>query len=807
MLGLWSMAGQRAGHCRACLRVTRTAQATARTTTRRAAGATSEPGRQKVQPSDAFTACYTAIMATAAAVDAGRKHHRRRELDRRIAEAKSDLARMLEESNSQDLAAILESPYPDVSCTHQPRELDILDDLCQLQRPELEKLAVQTQARSRMLRDLRARIGIKLDPEIHWQSPLTLHQCEEIMAKEDRDPDQAHREPRNDEEFTKMTEMITDLVDRLMAEAYWETELEAPGTHPSYNSPDSASTMIRMLRSDGYPNYSHAHVNPAEAVEHRARLNEVNTRILSGWAAPFRERLVAKICYNFLVCPVPPNMQNYNALILGFSLLGEHALAQAVVDSFLHLSCMKPTEATYLCLIHHYRLRKDLVGFHSILRRCFGHDARGIGLTRRTADSVARDPNLQAWARTADVALVNNHYVVERAPLTQNVAEALMEALIDFHQLRDAAKLLILQLQQGWTLNHDLARRLFGACLTLIDTEAIKVIIRGLLDHIDKASSLLLGPQGLGPKLVRQLRYMLNIWQVTTVHIPDRSYDDEPSFSSSPAEPDHAVIKRREENLNHLVRAIWIRETYHHSSMMCWWMRRARRRLDDVDVPLEDRLDHARVVIDIAANRPVRKLDKTRQMQRIAGMAWLITSMVRTENMISYGVRAITDYLAMGVPRKLRSPAWRDGDIPLEKRIRRVLPYLTPGTRAYEYAQCFRRAQAIEWEFEDAVFEALEDAHAVKLEEMRNDTGNIQFQAIVHFLHEYLSNFEARHAHDYWATAAKATTDDTQMAKDADTERERSSDPFVKLLEAIPKPSFLKRKRRLPRGAVGEQGW
>ncbi len=56
-----------------------------------------------------FTACYTAIMATAAVLDAGQKDKRRQELDRQIDEAKSDLANLMEQSSAQDFARVLRS--------------------------------------------------------------------------------------------------------------------------------------------------------------------------------------------------------------------------------------------------------------------------------------------------------------------------------------------------------------------------------------------------------------------------------------------------------------------------------------------------------------------------------------------------------------------------------------------------------------------------------------------------------------------------------------------------------------------------
>lgn len=315
MLGLWSMAAQlRACHCRACLRATRTA---ARQVTTSATGTASNPRRRKVLASDVFTACYSAIMATAAVIDAGRKDRRRRELDRKIAEAKSSLACLLEESAGRDLAKLTESPYPDVPYSRPLEKADVLNDICKLDADFLRDLQQKRKDRLIAAQHVRTMLGLSWNPTLPETRKTTLAKCEEvIMAEKGRNLDR--REPQTETHMAKITDMITDLVDRLMAEAWWSSEIEAPGSHPALNSPDSAATMIRMLRSDGYPSYAHPDLDPAATIEQRERLNDVNVSILSDWVPPLRERYAAKICYNILVCGVPPRNSELQHVDPGF---------------------------------------------------------------------------------------------------------------------------------------------------------------------------------------------------------------------------------------------------------------------------------------------------------------------------------------------------------------------------------------------------------------------------------------------------------------------------------------------------------
>ncbi|KAL2020113.1 hypothetical protein VTK56DRAFT_8718 [Thermocarpiscus australiensis] len=769
MLGLWFMAAQlRACHCRACLRATRIAARRPTTST------ANHGGRRKVLASDVFTACYTAIMATAAVIDAARKDRRRRELDREIAEARSSLARLLEESYAPDLARSITAPYHDASDGRPLEKSDVLRSICSLRLEDLREIELSYEYRDRAVRQLRTGLGIR-----DWVSKVpvatsSLAKCQEILAYEDEHPGVVqHRETRTDLHFARTNEMINDLVDLLQTRAYEQSELEFPGSHPSLDSPDSARTQIRLLRSDGYPSYTHPEADSEEAFQARARLNEVNLEILAGWWPYHRERSVAQICYNLLVCSVPPAIHNFNALILGFAQLGEHSLAQAVVDSFLYKSHLRPTEGTFLCLLHHYRLKRDIVGFGLLLRRLFGHDNRGIGLRRRTADEVAQIRRISEWAATANVNEVDGYYV-ECAELNQNLAEAIMEGLIDFGMLCDAAKLLAICLQEKWAVSREILKRLFHACISSLDGAAVKVLIQGFLDNIGQLSAMLLGPDPISPSMVRQLRHLLNIFRARRLPVDDGS--QLPANTTGPSS---------EPRLAHLATAIWIRETWNTNLILNARLKRVQAAFSE-ERPLSARLDLAEYVLRHDAKRPVRKLADAEQIQRVAKLDWLVAEYVATTKTIRATEREIYDALATQTLRQ-ELQTWQQFNpgAPIEEGIDMAIRNGTSGAMQQQVAArsqeidmhhqlvaCYARSQGIDMQLKAALREVLPPPP--------KDTDDVSVWKLFTVLERHLKALQDRweEAEDRWEEAEPAAP----------------TDPFSILLESLTKPriSILK---------------
>ena len=319
-----------------------------------------------------------------------------------------------------------------------------------------------------------------------------LQDIQVAIATEECNRKLQQREPVNGVQFSRVHTMIEDLVERLLQEAYRVTKFEYPGVHlapPS--SIDSAAAAIRLLKSDGYPRYDHPALDGVDAVDSRYQLNAVIRTVLGGWDHPRRQQHVAKICYNLLVCPVAPGIHNYNTLIFGLTRLGEHDLAAVVVDSFLLRSHLKPTRATVLCLLHHYRLKGDVVGFYNLIRRLLGHDTRGIGLGRRMLDEIHSNNNSPAWVRTADVG-IRAGYINQRAFMGPQELTAMLAGLVDLGQLRDAAKVVVVLLQEQYEMNMRIFSQLVKRITATVDYAAARLLLEGFVRNASETTNLLL---------------------------------------------------------------------------------------------------------------------------------------------------------------------------------------------------------------------------------------------------------------------------------------------------------------------------
>jgi hypothetical protein len=341
--------------------------------------------------------------------------------------------------------------------------------------------------------------------------------------------------------------------------------------------------------------------------------------------------------------------------------------------------------------------------------------------------------------------MVKDHYV-ERAPFTQNLAEAMIEGFIDFDMCKDAAKLFTVCLSEGWTVNRDLMWRLFHSCLTLSDTAASKMIVRGLLDHIDQASLLLLGPEGISPALVRQMRHLLNVWQAASLS------RDESRRSGDGGDDIFQTTTRQLERskLTHLTTAIWIQEQMHHARVMRWWLRRVRHQLSDTRMPLAQRLDRANHVLDLAISFPQRKMAKSDLVRRVSKMDWLATQAVVSRLRIQNAAAVIARVAVRETPRALRAPGVHSFDptVPAAVRLGRALPFVTPGTAERAAALCFERSRRIDQELRVALLDAMPQTLARALWETRSASGDVPLGRIHAYFSQYLAGLRSRIAWD-----------------------------------------------------------
>ncbi|KAK4181149.1 hypothetical protein QBC36DRAFT_318732 [Triangularia setosa] len=766
MISLWSMAARLQGcHCQACHRAANTiARQSPMTRAMPLMTSAQTHGRRKVLASDVFTACYTAIMATAAVFDAGQKDRRRRELDQKIEETKQSLAALAEANgHSLEMGQASETPEPSLdliaeatqqlssssvsentveSPPQQPRQAGRRRRPIPRPQPEQKKPPRPPQTLRYVLnRICKTRVVTPYQKSVKLRRPATgfatLSTLSEAMAEEEAMMKPLTPEPETEAARIKTVAMVNSLVDRLIQVAYWKTEKEAPGTHPALNSPDSAQTMVKMLRSDGNPGYKDPFLDAEDAAAQRARLNEANMKVISQFNPWRRERFVAKICFNILTCDVSPSIQNYNNLIWGFTNLGEHDLAQAVVDSFLNVSRFRPTQATLLCLLYHYRASHDMVGFYTILRRFFGHDSRGMRLRRRVAVThYKRDRqqgiNRLGWAVEGDVARIRGYYI-QRVPLSQPIMEAIIEGLLDFERTLDAVMLLQACLNESWTPNADLFKRLCEIIVAHGDWVSAKALILGHLAKLNQTTFLFLGSEnGKRPALLnsssaRQLRRVLTMTRTLWIHNRETYW----------LQPD----QRR---LGHLETALWIQEVQSNLHFERYTTRRLQSILCSGQPLTADRIDLASSIVNNIAKRHRSEAEYLIRLETRETISAIKRQCALTKQWREQAEHGICEWLArrfrFGALR--RTEGYLNPAIPFTKRFREALRFATPGTAEYEIAGIFKEAQELEQEMKITLARALPPRYIEELKLRLTQSGDMHWDNLAWTFTRYLCDFQ-----------------------------------------------------------------
>ncbi|CCC07222.1 hypothetical protein SMACR_06260 [Sordaria macrospora] len=754
MQGIWSTVAQFRGcRCHSCLpapnsfnnfQAVRQAQSSARSAARQRT--------RKALGSNVATACYTALAATAVVVDTENKEQRRRELNRKINEAKKNLARLMtDDAADGDLLRLVGSVptarRPEPFRTRSQPTIDALESICDYHVDSVRSLASSATEKRAAVLKLRDSLGMS------WRDPRKdfcmgregLVSCDKTIAAEEAAAEtlDQDREPRNERQMEKQIDMVTDLVDDLMEAAYRASEMQGIKSYLPKDHPESAWSITRMLEKDGYPRFHHAHYDQAMTLQARRRFNQVTCNILADWKGPrSRDKYVAKICHNLLINTVPPGIHNYNMLIAGFTQIGEHVLAGAVVDNFLNKSRLRPTQGTILCLIHHYRCSRDAEGFHMLLRRLIGRDPRGLNMRSKSISDVYEDRGLMRWALESNVALANGRTVVERANLEQPVMEAIIEALIDFRRIGHAAKVFVACLDQRWTINADLFDQLLHAICNTVDDLATRVLVDGLLSHVGAITTMILSRSFLSLKTVRKLRAVLQIrYARSTESLYDNSALEAPTSASY-------LLPKGNDRLDRIANSIWFREAVQAVFQLRLTLPKVEHLLlAQPDEHLEQKLDRAITNLNLISPsnpRAVEREERAKALQRLAKLDWLTEQVEATEKAIKATTEEMMNILAVTVPRDVRPlTLWRQ-PVSLEKRLKYDREMRTSNTALNAVAACFAWKEELDDQLADMLMEALPAQTAAEVRQGARETATVPH--LMALTKEHLKKFQKKPA-------------------------------------------------------------
>lgn len=784
MQTIWSRAAQAPGHH--CPSSLRPAQILARRTA-------TTPTRRKATASDVFTACYSAIMASAAVIDAARRDKRRKEIDKEIEEARDGLARFLELSRVEDPVQTPETELKvSVNVSATPGIHAALMSICERDNLMLRK-AGRTQTRksyiSRLRRDLYSfpeqewvstlRRTPGFPPEEEWwrTPPNRMDEVEKNMLVEESSPNfaQLQREPVNEIQLSRSAEMINQLVDQLLAGTYTvgDGELRTPDLI------ESAWNAVRMLRSDGYPDYRFPGVDAVSTAAARADLNTVNRNILRDWGAVWsrfaeyrdnlelfpsdkamarhfparqamyqrrREYFIGKICHNLLIAETVPGIQNYNALLTGFAKIGEVRLAQAVVDSFLFHSRMKPTPMTLAAILHHYRLKNDLSGFYSIIRRLTGEDYRGIGLRTKTAKDVRHDARLFNWARRADI-VVNDGFVTERATIDEPLLEALFDGLIDFDQIRQAATLLAECLREGLDISATYIHRIVALCVYHLDKGAALKLLPIFIHNVAEVTSMITSSP---TSKVETL--LIDVYKL--VYICEDNADRRLALSLKEAQETRVDVDWSY-RLQSFKNSMWLAFALARVKSIEKWTRQCHTILTSGNLNLS-RLNylHGRLSYltryDDRVNQAIRRFKSLVRIERLSVICRVFESKVLSyENQLLY-------ILVDKIPKGLLSVEMFDADIPLADRLRMIKEIVKEHKWLLAARDCVVRSAKLEEELKWTLLYAMPRADGVKMGKVGR---NLELDEVIEMCKHYISQLKGNSDKDCFARAERLEND------------------------------------------------
>ncbi|CAK7273460.1 hypothetical protein SEPCBS119000_005669 [Sporothrix epigloea] len=528
-----------------------------------ASGKSLRRARRKTGTSTVFLAGYATIIATVAAANADRKVRYREDMGRRLDEAREDLARALHDPApleynltiglppssvpSSTLDGTQKAPAPTVTntpmTTSPNKVIEAIKAIC-VPPAQLRTHAAQARQREAYLTWLHAQFGLKRrwwtkrpEPDAGLESLAEGMMQEELTSQETLLEGQ--REPRLAAQFTRLTEATNRLVDSLVEEGHRIGSLGDPAVQKaSMEGLSSPWHAMKLLRSEGYPNFRLPDLDPVATTTARLEANVAAKNIFENWSqariwgrprpstidiAMRRKAVspevwnakevkfwVAKLCYNMLVSSAPPGIHNYNILMLGFISVGQHTLARIVADSLLYDTRMLPTQQTLVCLLHQARAQGDLVAFHRVLRRLAALDQNGIRIRRRAIPDIIRSRADRDWARANDVN-ISKGYVVQRAVVDGPITEAIITGLLSLDQVRHAAVVFAAHLDSCSKMDTRTLNSILNPVLDAVDIPAARALLRGFAQNASIITDMLMSDSRSARKLSMRIKLLLAI--------------------------------------------------------------------------------------------------------------------------------------------------------------------------------------------------------------------------------------------------------------------------------------------------------
>lgn len=498
---LWSRTAQQC-RCRGCIQAASSI------------GRPTVPRPRKITAGDVFTACYSAIFATATIADTVVKKKRRDNWDQAIQEVKEQI-QVSEPSNSHQHD--LDQPSADSVRSTVPHGSKV-----QLQRSE------ESSERQQMLSEWPAWKWKTFLKESMWNTDHrhcrygklqyfsrqaeggsdSEHSQERAFGRQaelsssTRQPRAPQRTERSDHEsdigpkrlnrnrLAKVEIAVRELVDRLLEtlgrqrETYglspetehllYEIQLLRAGTkqYPQF----IASRNLISVHSEGQANATASALDDA--------LTTIRNSARSSKQAS--DTMLAKICYNLLISSVPCTNQTMNILLEIF-FAKEMVAATNVICSVLldTKGFFKPSMKTITLLLAHHVTTNNVSGYESILKLMRGVGGSLVSCRQNVSTNAA-----SLSSGKFNYARSDNCYH-QKMPRNSAVFDALVITSVHFGKIRHAARQYVAALREGYSISIEALKQLIQGCVDSMDDIAAFQVLRATVLQTDDMSTFL----------------------------------------------------------------------------------------------------------------------------------------------------------------------------------------------------------------------------------------------------------------------------------------------------------------------------
>ncbi|RDW66061.1 hypothetical protein BP6252_09696 [Coleophoma cylindrospora] len=466
MQTLWSRTVQtKSCRCRACLNV-------ATTLARRS---TSAASRRQLNFNDVFTACYSTILGTAAFVDAKAKKERRKEWDRVIEDAKS---RAIGPDTKEDIAI------------HDGESLDHTEGVpfnpnaSKLSTPVKALLGVDNvwalgsgspegplQIRLRELdNDIKGSISSNTTRLI-LSGPEYEADCEAAAKRE-------YYEALNIRDVQKIREGISRLVGKLLCSTpAFSSRFQGCDNFEMTKAKDQLLGLLSQHQA--LPHFSATKFE--EIVAERKQLND-SLRVMFEKAtdkASDLDLLLAKVCYNLLICTAPPQIDTFDLLIASLTRQDAPHKAEIVVRFILSNTSLVPTQKTAQYMLDVYRAKKDAKEFRHIIQRLAARE--GSMKLSRPLNSDIGMPIPSKWAKGKKYRLKNG-YFHEIMQKNASIYDSLILGSIELLDVRDAVRYTRAALREGISITGTVLAKLVKKLQVKRDFLAAWSLLQAIVD-------------------------------------------------------------------------------------------------------------------------------------------------------------------------------------------------------------------------------------------------------------------------------------------------------------------------------------